>query len=230
MNEQELLASIKQNTILGRVDEQDEGFDGDMEGQPGVTELVEQALEQKIPVAKIIAEALSPAMEEVGAKYESSEYLIPDMLAGAECVSAAMDLLKPHLVDSDVEQKGLVIIATVEGDRHDIGKNIVSTLLKGAGYDVQDLGTSVPAEKVVEAVRGTGARFVGLSALLTSTMVKMPVVIDALKEAGLRDQVQIIVGGAPVSEEFAEKIGADAYCRDAFEAVDRLEALRAKVG
>lgn len=228
MNEEQILESIRKNTILGRVDEQDEGFDGDMEGEPGVTELVEMALEQKIPVSKIIAEALSPAMDEVGSKYENDEYLIPDMLAGAECVSAAMDLLKPHLVDSDVEQKGLVIIATVEGDRHDIGKNIVSTLLKGAGYDVQDLGTSVPAERVVEAVRETGARFVGLSALLTSTMTKMPIVIDALKEAGLRDQVRIIVGGAPVSEEFAQKVGADAYCRDAFEAVDRLESLRAE--
>lgn len=228
MSEAELLASIKQNTILGRVDEEDEGFEGDMEGQPGVTELIEQALAQKIPVSRIIAEALSPAMEEVGGKYESGEYLIPDMLAGAECVSAAMDLLKPHLEGSDVEQKGLVIIATVEGDRHDIGKNIVSTLLKGAGYDVQDLGTSVPADRVVEAVRESGARFVGLSALLTSTMTKMPVVIDAMKEAGLRDQVRVIVGGAPVTEEFAKKIGADAYCRDAFEAVDRLDALRAE--
>ncbi len=230
MNEAEILASIRKNTILGRVDEQDEGFDGDMEGQPGVTELVELALEKKIPVSRIIADALSPAMEEVGAKYESSEYLIPDMLAGAECVSAAMDLLKPHLVDSDVERKGLVIIATVEGDRHDIGKNIVSTLLKGAGYDVVDLGTSVPADRVVEEVRKTGARFVGLSALLTSTMTKMPVVIDALKDAGLRDQVRIIVGGAPVSAEFAQKIGADGYCRDAFEAVDRLEELRKAAG
>lgn len=227
MNEKELLASIYQNTLLGRVDEEDEGFDGDMEGQPGVTELIEAALEQKIPPGRIIAEALSPAMDEVGQKYEAGEYLIPDMLAGAECVSAAMDILKPHLLESDVEQKGLVIIATVEGDRHDIGKNIVSTLLKGAGYDVQDLGTSVSAERIVQAVAESKARFVGLSALLTSTMVKMPVVIDAIKDAGLRDQVRIIVGGAPVSAEFAEKIGADAYCRDAFEAVDQLEKLRA---
>jgi 5-methyltetrahydrofolate--homocysteine methyltransferase len=228
MNAEETLALIRKNTIAGRVDQEDEGFDGGMEGQPGVTELIGTALEQNVPVARIISEALSPAMEEVGRKYESKEYLIPDMLAGAECVSAAMDLLKPHLVGSDVERKGLVIIATVEGDRHDIGKNIVSTLLKGAGYDVQDLGTSVTAERIVEEVRKSGARFVGLSALLTSTMTKMPVVVDALREADLRDQVRIIVGGAPVSAEFAEKIGADAYCRDAFEAVERLEALRPK--
>ncbi|MGD8395810.1 MAG: corrinoid protein [Candidatus Eiseniibacteriota bacterium] len=228
MNDDELLASIRKNTILGRVDEQDEGFDGDLEGEPGVTELVQTAIAQNVPAARIISEALSPAMDEVGAKYESEEYLIPDMLAGAECVSAAMDLLKPHLAEADVEQKGMVVVATVEGDRHDIGKNIVATLLKGAGYDVRDLGTSVPASRIVEEVRATGARFVGLSALLTSTMVKMPVVIEALKEAGLREGVRVVVGGAPVSEQFAAKIGADAYCRDAFEAVDRLEELRAQ--
>lgn len=226
MDEKKLLADIRKNTILGRVDEMDEGFDGGMEGEPGVTELVETALEQKIPVTRILSEALSPAMEEVGAKYESKEYLIPDMLAGAECVSAAMDVLKPYLLESDVEQKGVVIMATVEGDRHDIGKNIVSTLLKGAGYDVQDLGTSVPADRIVQEIKETGARFIGLSALLTSTMTKMPVVINAIKDAGLRDKVRIIVGGAPVSKEFADQIGADAYCRDAFEAVEQLEKAR----
>jgi 5-methyltetrahydrofolate--homocysteine methyltransferase len=230
MSHEEILESIRKNTILGRVDEADEGFEGDMEGEPGVTELVESALEQGIPVSQIIAEALSPAMDEVGAKYESKEYLIPDMLAGAECVSAAMDILKPHLEGSDVERKGTVVIASVEGDRHDIGKNIVSTLLKGAGYDVLDLGTSVPADTIVEELKKSEARFVGLSALLTSTMTKMPEVIDAIKGAGLRDKVSVIVGGAPVNQEFADKIGADAYCRDAFEAVDRLDNLRSAAG
>lgn len=226
MKNNEVLEKIKKNTILGRIDESDDGFDGDMEGQPGVTELVQTAVETGVPVSQIIAEGLSPAMEEVGAKYERKEYLIPDMLAGAECVSVAMDILKPHLEGSDVERKGLVIIATVEGDRHDIGKNIVATLLKGAGYDVRDLGTSVPADRIIEEIKSTGARFVGLSALLTSTMTKMPDVIDALEAAGLRDNVSVIVGGAPVTQEFAEKIGADAYCRDAFEAVEKLESLR----
>jgi len=224
MSDEKILANIRENTILGRVDEADEGFDGNLEGEPGVTELVQTALEQDVPVSRIIADALSPAMEEVGARYESKEYLIPDMLAGAECVSTAMDILKPHLADSDVEPKGLVIVATVEGDRHDIGKNIVGTLLKGAGYDVHDLGTSVPAERIVEEVKKTGARFIGLSALLTSTMTKMPVVIDALESVGLRDKVSVILGGAPVTQQFADKIGADTYCRDAFEAVDWLDS------
>jgi 5-methyltetrahydrofolate--homocysteine methyltransferase len=228
MDTDQLLAQIKKNTILGRVDEQDEGFDGDMEGQPGVTELIETALEQDVPVSRILAEALTPAMEEVGAKYESSEYLIPDMLASAECVSSAMDILKPHLLAANVEQKGKVIIASVEGDRHDIGKNIVTTLLKGAGYDVQDLGTSVSAQRIVDEVKSSGAEFVGLSALLTSTMTKMSSVVEALDAAGLRNKVRIIVGGAPVTAGFAEKIGADAYCRDAFEAVDCLASLKVK--
>lgn len=229
MDHDQLLMEIKKNTILGRVDEQDEGFDGDMEGRAGVTELIPTALEQKVPVTRILTEALSPAMEEVGAKYEATEYLMPDMLASAECVSAAMDILKPHLIAGNVEQKGQVIIASVEGDRHDIGKNIVSTLLKGAGYDVHDLGTSVPAQRIVEEVEKNGSDFVGLSALLTSTMTKMRSVIEALEAAGLRDKVRVIVGGAPVTASFAEQIGADAYCRDAFEAVDRLETFRSEM-
>ena len=227
MDKQQLLEELKKNVLQGRVDEMDEGFEGDMEGQPGVTELVQQALDEGIPVTEILAEALSPAMEEVGRKYEAEEYLIPDMLASAECVSAAMDVLDPHMAGSGVEHKGKVIIATVEGDLHDIGKNIVITLLKGAGYEVQDLGTSVPAEKIVEATKDKQAQFVGLSALLTSTMDKMRDVIEAFKAAQARDDVKIIVGGAPVTEEFAQEIGADAYCRDAFDAIDALESLKA---
>ncbi len=227
MDKQQLLEELRKNVLQGRVDEMDEGFEGDMEGQPGVTELVQQALDEGIPVTEILAEGLSPAMEEVGRKYEAEEYLIPDMLASAECVSAAMDVLDPHLADSGVEHKGKVIIATVEGDLHDIGKNIVITLLKGAGYEVQDLGTSVPADKIVEATQDKQAQFVGLSALLTSTMDKMRDVIEAFKAAQARDGVKIIVGGAPVTEEFAQEIGADAYCRDAFDAIDALESLKA---
>jgi 5-methyltetrahydrofolate--homocysteine methyltransferase len=227
MDKQELLAELKKNVLLGRVDENDEGFEGDMEGEPGVTELVEQALEEGVPVTEILSEALSPAMQEVGAKYECEEYMIPDMLASAECVSAAMDVLEPHLADSGVEHKGRVLIATVEGDLHDIGKNIVITLLKGAGYEVQDMGTSVPAEKIVQKAKDSGTQFVGLSALLTSTMGKMRDVIEAFEADGARNDVKIIVGGAPVTEDFAKEIGADAYCRDAFDAINALESLKA---
>ncbi len=227
MDKEQLLAELKKNVLQGRVDEMDEGFEGDMEGEPGVTELVQQGLDEGIPVTELLAEGLSPAMEEVGRKYEAGEYLIPDMLASAECVSAAMDVLEPHLAGSGVEHKGKVIIATVEGDLHDIGKNIVITLLKGAGYEVHDMGTSVPAEKIVETTTQREATFVGLSALLTSTMDKMRDVIEAFQAAGTRDHVKIIVGGAPVNEDFAKEIGADAYCRDAFDAIDALESLKA---
>jgi 5-methyltetrahydrofolate--homocysteine methyltransferase len=225
MNQDELIAEIRRNVVLGRVDEDDEGFDGDMEGQPGVTELVEQALAAKIPPEKILDEGLSAAMTEVGEKYECNEYLIPDMLASAECVGKAMDVLEPLLVDANAEQKGMFVIATVEGDLHDIGKNIVATMLRGGGYQVKDLGTGVKANKIVETAKAAGAKFVGLSALLTTTMVHMKEVIEGLQSAGLRDQVKVLIGGAPTSDDFASDIGADAWCRDAFDAMDKLAKL-----
>ena len=159
-------------------------------------------------------------------EYEAKVYLVPDMLASAECVGAAMDILEPHLVGAGVQTKGRCVIATVEGDLHDIGKNIVATMIKGAGYEVIDLGTSVPPDRIVAAVRDRQAEFLGLSALLTTTMTKMQTVVEQLEAAGVRDEVAVLIGGAPLSARFAEKIGADAYCRDAFEAVDMLERLR----
>jgi len=226
MNVDELLIEIRTNVILGRVDESDEGYDGDRIGQPGVSELVNEALANGVPVKRVLSEALSDAMEVVGKKYETKEYLIPDMLASAECVGTAMDILEPQLVDAGVDSKGRFVVATVEGDLHDIGKNIVATLIKGAGYEIIDLGTSVPADRIVEVVRDKQAQFLGLSALLSTTMTKMPVVMEQLQAAGVRGDVSVLVGGAPVSASFAEQIGADAYCRDAFEAVDTLERLQ----
>jgi len=226
MNPDQRLAHIRSNVVLGRVDESDEGFDGDMEGQPGVIELVEAAIAEAVPPERILTEALSSAMTEVGQRYESKQYLLPDMLASAACVGEAMDLLEPHLVGMSVATKGRFLIATVEGDLHDIGKNIVSTMLKGSGYEVTDLGTSVSADRIVEAVKRTKPRFVGLSALLTSTMTKMEIVLARLAAEGVRDEVSVVVGGAPVSAAFAERIGADAYCRDAFDAIDTLERLQ----
>jgi 5-methyltetrahydrofolate--homocysteine methyltransferase len=164
-------------------------------------------------------------MDEVGRRYENHEYLIPDMLAAAECVSEAMDMLEPHLVKEDVESMGRFVIATVEGDLHDIGKNIVATLLRGSGFEVHDLGTGVPSDKIVNAIEETNAQFVGLSALLTTTMGHMPEIIEKLKDRGLRERVKVFIGGAPVSAEFAEKIGADFYCEDAFEAIGKLNSL-----
>ena len=162
----------------------------------------------------------------VGEKYDSKEFLIPDMLASAECVGAAMDILEPHMINSNVETKGRFVIATVEGDLHDIGKNIVATMLKGAGYEVKDLGSGVSAQKILEAVKKHNAQFVGLSALLTTTMIKMESVVSLLKSNGLRNQVKVLIGGAPTSPEFAKKIGADAHCRDAFEAIDTIKSFQ----
>jgi 5-methyltetrahydrofolate--homocysteine methyltransferase len=216
------LDEIKKNVVLGHLDETDEGFDGDMEGQPGVMELVQKAIDQKIRTERLL-ETFSSAMEIVGQKFESGEYMIPDMLASAECVGDAMDFLEPYLKSEGEESKGTVIIATVKGDLHDIGKNIVVTMLKGAGYKVKDLGINIESEKIVEEVKESGADYLGLSALLTTTMVEMETVIDQLKDAGVRDKVKVLIGGAPTSPEFAEKIGADFHCRDAFAAVDNLK-------
>ncbi len=148
------------------------------------------------------------------------------MLASAEAVGRAMDILKPYLEASNVDPKRRFVIATVKGDIHDIGKNIVSILLKGAGYEVQDLGIDVPTEKIVGVVREYKPDYLGLSALLTTTMVVMGEIIEALKENGLRDKVKILIGGAPISDEYADEIGADAYCEDGFQAIKKLDVFQ----
>lgn len=225
MQKQELLEQVAFNVIQGRVEAEDEGFDEGLEGKPAISELVEEALQQGLEPKAIVLEGLSEAMETVGEKFERGEYLIPDMLASAECVGAAMDILSPHLIKAGVESKGKLIMATVAGDLHDIGKNIVSIMLKGAGYEVIDLGADVPTERIVEAVRENQASYLGLSALLTTTMRVMEGVIEKLKAEGLRDRVKVLIGGAPTSQEFAEQIGADAYCKDAFQAIGVLKAM-----
>jgi 5-methyltetrahydrofolate--homocysteine methyltransferase len=222
---EDIISLIRENVIQGRVTKDDEGLDEDMVGQPGVTELTEQALASGISVKDIIKQGLTEAMEIVGQKFEAEEYFIPDMLASAEAVGAAMQILEPHLAKSGIKPKGKVVVATVKGDLHDIGKNIVSILLRGAGYIVKDLGHDIEPETIVQAVKEEKPEFLGLSALLTSTMVYMGDTIKALTESGLRDQVKIIVGGAPVSEEFAGSIGADGYGADGFQAVAVVEAL-----
>jgi len=219
------LEKIRKNVIEGRIDSEDEGFEGDMEGEPGVVELVQQALDEGISPSDILNKAVSPGMEEVGQRYENGEYLIPDMLAAAECVSEATEILEPMLLEGDVKTRGKFIIATVEDDLHDIGKNIVSTLLRGSGFEVEDLGVGVKADKIVQAVEEKKASHLGLSALLTTTMGHMEDIINLLKEKGLRDQVKVCVGGAPVSEDFAKKIGADVYGEDAFDAIHKLEKM-----
>jgi 5-methyltetrahydrofolate--homocysteine methyltransferase len=223
----DVIALMKENVIQGRKTKDDEGLDEEMVGKPGVVELVEEALKQKISVEKIITEGLTAGMQIVGEKYSTKEYFIPDMLASAEAVGSAMDILKPYLEESQVETKGKFVIATVKGDIHDIGKNIVAILLRGAGYEVNDLGIDVPTEKIIEVVKETEPDYIGLSALLTTTMLVMKDVIEALKENGIRDKVKVLIGGAAVSDEYAKEIGADAYCMDGFQAIRNIDSFQA---
>jgi len=220
-----LIDLIRDNVIQGRVVKEDEGLEEGMVGQPAVTELVKEALTQNIEVRVIINEGLTKGMSIVGGKFETGEYFIPDMLASAEAVGAAMEMLAPHLAESGIKSKGKILIATVKGDLHDIGKNIVSILLRGAGYAVKDLGNDIDSQTIVDAVKEEKPEFLGLSALLTSTMRNMEDTVEALVDSGLRDKVKIIIGGAPVSEEFAQRIGADGYGADGFQAVAVVESL-----
>lgn len=222
---EDIISSIQQSVIQGRITKDDEGMEEGMVGQPGVTELVEKALASGLSIQNIITKGLSGGMNIVGQKFEAGEYFIPDMLASAEAVSAAMDILQPQLAANDIRTRGTIIVATVKDDLHDIGKNIVSILLRGAGYTVKDLGNNVNTEAIVDAVREEKPQFLGLSALLTSTMARMADVIQVLEQNGLRDQTKVVVGGAPVSEEFAKSIGADGYGADGFQAVAVVEAL-----
>ncbi|MBE0431114.1 MAG: corrinoid protein [Dehalococcoidia bacterium] len=222
---EDIIGLIRENVIQGRITKDDEGMEEGMVGQPGVSELLDSALAAGLPIRDIITKGLSGGMDVVGQKFEAGEYFIPDMLASAEAVGAAMEVLQPRLASSGIDSKGTIIVATVKDDLHDIGKNIVSILLRGAGYIVKDLGNNIDTQVIVDAVRKDKPQVLGLSALLTSTMARMGDVIQALEESGLRDQVKVIVGGAPVSEEFARSIGADGYGADGFQAVAVVETL-----
>lgn len=226
---EDIIALIRENVIQGRVTQDDEGMDEGMVGQPGVSELVNKAIAMGVSVEDIINNGLAKGMEVVGQKFEAEEYFIPDMLASAEAVGAAMEILEPHIAKASIKPKGKIIIATVKQDLHDIGKNIVSILLRGAGYTVKDLGNDIDPQAIVAAVREEKPQFLGLSALLTSTMAHMENTINALKESGLRDEVKIIIGGAPVSEEFSKSIGADGYGADGFQAVKVVKSLEADI-
>jgi 5-methyltetrahydrofolate--homocysteine methyltransferase len=222
---EDLISQIMKNVIQGRVTRDDEGLDEGMAGQPGVSELVTEAIASRVKIEDIINQGLTKGMEVVGEKFETKEYFIPDMLASAEAVGAGMEILEPYLTRSGIKSKGKIIVATVKGDLHDIGKNIVSILLRGAGYTVKDLGNDVDTQTIVAAVKEEKPQFVGLSALLTSTMTNMGDVIQALGDNGLRDKVRVVIGGAPVSAEFAQSIGADGYGADGFKAVAVIESL-----
>jgi len=193
-----------------------------------VSSLTRHAIEEKIEAKEILYEGLIAGMNVVGEKYREHEIFLPDVLLAAKAMYAGMDILKPHFVKESIPVIGKVIIGSVQGDLHDIGKNLVGIMLKGAGFEVIDLGNNVPPEKFIEAAKKENASVIGLSALLTTTMPVMRRVIELLKEEGLSDKIKIIIGGAPVSEEFAQEIGADAYSYDSTNAVETVKELMVK--
>jgi 5-methyltetrahydrofolate--homocysteine methyltransferase len=211
MSDQEaLLKAIYDNVIIGQA--------------PKVTEAVQAAVDAEIPAGDILNKALIAAMAEVGQRFERNEFYVPEMLIAARAMQSGLNILKPLLVESGIEPIGRVAIGTVKGDLHDIGKNLVAMMMEGAGFEIKDLGTDVPADKFVAAVE-EGAQIVAMSALLTTTMTNMQATIEALASAGVRDKVKIMVGGAPVTEAYAEQVGADGYAPDASSAVNKAKAL-----
>lgn len=188
-------------------------------------ELVRQALEAGIPAETVLGEGLIPAMTQVGTLFECGEYFIPNMLVSARAMKAAMERLRPYLAAADVKPIGKVVIGTVKGDLHDIGKNLVAVMLQGAGFQVLDLGVDVAAERFVQAAREMDADLVALSALLTTTMPWMATVVEAVKQAGLHDRVKVLIGGAPINQAYADQIGADGFAPDAAVAAKRAREL-----
>ena len=185
-----------------------------------VAELVKQALEEKIVPKEILENGLIKGMGIIGEKFKKNEVYVPEVLIAARAMHAGMDVLKPKLVEAGVKNLGKVTMGTVKGDLHDIGKNLVNMMLEGAGFEVIDLGVDVSAEEFVEAVKEHQPNILGMSALLTTTMINMADVIKALESAGLRAQVKIMIGGAPITQNYAEQIGADSYAPDAASAAD----------
>jgi 5-methyltetrahydrofolate--homocysteine methyltransferase len=190
-----------------------------LEGQRDIAkEKVEQGLAEGMAPGEVL-DVMVSAMGEVGRLFEEGEYFVPEMLIAARAMKTGMEILKPRLVDADIQPVGTIIAGTVKGDLHDIGKNLVCMMLEGAGFQVVDLGSDVSPQAFVDAVKAHQPDFLAMSALLTTTMLNMQSTIDALKEAGVRDQVKVLIGGAPITDAYAEKIGADGYAPDASRAV-----------
>ena len=207
----ELLEKMANALIAGKQDE--------------VIKLAQEALDAGTAAKEILDNGLLAGMDVVGQRFKAGDMFIPEVLLCARCMHGAMDILKPLLSESDAAGAGTYLIGTVEGDLHDIGKNLVSMMLQGAGFKVVDLGTNITAQQFVDAVKEHHPQVIGMSALLTTTMPKMEETIAALKEAGIRDQVKIMAGGAPVTQDFVDKIGADAYGANAASAVEKAKEL-----
>jgi len=207
----EMLTDIAQNLIAGN-DEK-------------VADLVGQAIEAEVPTVEILDHGLIAGMNVVGGRFRNHEMFLPEVLLSARAMTAGVALLKPLLIAEKVPSRGKVVLGSVEGDLHDIGKNLVGIMLEGAGFEVVDLGTDVPAERFIDAAIAENASIIGLSSLLTTTMALMKGVVDLVEEKGLSGQLKVIVGGAPLSEEFARSIGAQGYAYDAANAVEKVLAL-----
>jgi 5-methyltetrahydrofolate--homocysteine methyltransferase len=209
--EQEIRQSLFDHTLAGHARE--------------VKGLAEEALSLGLKPIDLLFETLIPALKEVGRRFETGEYFVPEMLVAAKATQQALAILRPALTIAGMTPSGTVMMMTVKGDLHDIGKNLVNIMFEGAGFRVIDLGVNVPPDKMIAAIRQHRPDIIGFSALLTTTMPMFKANIDALTKAGLRDQVKVIVGGAPVTQEFADQIGADGYAPDASAAVRLIQRL-----
>jgi 5-methyltetrahydrofolate--homocysteine methyltransferase len=181
--------------------------------------ITQQALAEGIDPLELVNKYMVPAMDEVGRRFEANEYFVPELLIAARAMKASLDLIRPLLTARGDQPVGRVAIGTVKGDLHDIGKNLVASLLEGGGFEVIDLGVNVPPEKFIATVKERGANIIAMSALLTTTMPAMKSTIDALKQAGVRQQVKVLIGGAPITQKYADEIGADGYSENAVGAV-----------
>ena len=205
------LKQISENLIQGKADK--------------VKELTQRSVDEGQDVSKILNEGLLAGMSVVGDKFKKNEFYVPEVLIAARAMKAGMQIIRPLLAEKGVKGAGKIILGTVRGDLHDIGKNLVGMMLEGAGFEITDLGVDVPPEKFVEAAKEKDVDIIGLSALLTTTMPGMKDVIEAIKSSDLKDKVKVMIGGAPVTQDYADEIGADGYAPDAASAVDKAKQL-----
>jgi methylmalonyl-CoA mutase cobalamin-binding domain/chain len=211
MTHEEIIQGLYDNTLVGNA--------------PEVKALVEQGLEDDLDPGTMLYDALIPSLEEVGARFERGDYFVPEMLIAARAMQGALDILRPLLAETGAQQVGTFLMGTVKGDVHDIGKNLCNIMLEGAGFTVIDLGVNVAPETFVAEIEKNDPDIVGMSAFLTTTMPMFKANINAIEKAGIRDQVIVMVGGAPVTQEYADAVGADGYSADASSAVKKAKAL-----
>ena len=205
MSADDILKGLYDNTLVGNA--------------PEVKDLTNRGLEEGMNPESLLYDALIPSLEEVGARFERGDFFVPEMLIAARAMQGALDILRPLLAETGVQQVGTYVMGTVKGDVHDIGKNLVNIMLEGAGFTVHDLGVNVAPEKFIEAIQEHKPEIVGFSAFLTTTMPMFKANINALEKAGIRDDVIVMVGGAPVTQQYADAVGADGYAADASSAV-----------